>query len=1056
MSEALPPALPYVSLDDILITQALAERSPRTPDLQSETQALHLLARQLAEQSQTMLKTLVTVAKDLCQAGAAGVSLLEVSPNGEELFRWAALAGTLANYEGRTTSKSFSPCGVCLDRQAPQLYLYPDRYFTYLQQAKPPIVEGLVIPLMGGTQLLGAVWVVSHDEARRFDAEDVRILTSLADFTAAALQSLHLRQTAETALQREQTARQEAEANRKALDESAQRAIEILESITDAFVCVDHDWRITYVNQEAARLTKLQPEDLMGKTYQEMQPRTIATVMEQAYHRITAQLEATHFEVLDESSRTWLEIHAYPCKVGFSIYFRDITGRKQDRTRRKQAEAALHESESRFRLIVESVKDYAIFTLDLDGHITSWNPGAERLLGYTEAEIVGQLSHIIFTPEDREARRAEQELQTALTQGRAKDERWHLRKDGSRFFASGLMMQLRDEAGNLQGLVKILRDMTEAHQATEREQFLSEASAVLAGTLDYKTTLFNIARMAVPFLADFCFFDILNTPHRIERVAWHHGDPTKRNWFERLQRYTPPQVRENHPVASVLMTGNANLVSHVTEEWMQASSLDADYLQFIQASQVRSLITVPLIAHGRTLGALTVCLTTDSNRHYTQTDLMLAEELGRRAALALDNAQLYQQAQEANRMKDEFMAVLSHELRSPLNPILGWIQLARKGNLTEAQTAKAWTTIERNAKLQAQLVEDLLDVSCILRGKLSLNSGRVSLEATIQAAIETVQLAAQAKSIEIETKVDPEIPSVLGDATRLQQVVWNLLSNAVKFTPEGGRVEIDLSWVTGHTALHKQAMSLVNTEGQGTNGKALTTKYAQIRISDTGTGIHPNFLPYVFDYFRQADGATTRRFGGLGLGLAIVRQLVEAHGGHVEAESPGEGQGATFTVRLPLISDSALKEQDSSPLEDASNLEGIQVLAVDNEPDSLEFITFVLEQVGANVVTATSANEALQLLTQLQPDLLLSDIGMPDQDGYMLMQQVRRFEAAQRKSLPPKQGGQIPAIALTAYAGDINYQQAIAAGFQRHLAKPVEPETLIRTIADVIRQNPRQ
>lgn len=1011
----------HVGLDDILITAALAQRSPRIPNLQAETQALHALARQLAEQSQTMLKTLVTVAKELCQAGTAGVSLLEVTPDGEEVFRWSAVAGALADCEGESTPRNFSPCGSCLDRQAPQLYSHPERYFTYFQPANPAVIEGLVIPLMDATQALGTIWIVSHDKARQFDAEDVRIMTSLADFTAAALQSIHLRQTAETALQREQAARREAEMTRKALDESAQRAIDILESITDAFVCVDHDWQITYVNQEAARLTHLQPEEMIGKTRQDMQPWVIGTVIEQTDCRIAAEPGATHFETFDEPSGMWLEVHAYPCKVGFSIYFRDITGRKRDKAKRQEAEAALRESESRFRLIVESAKDYAIFTLDLNGIITSWNSGAERLLGYKEAEIVGHSGRTIFTPEDNEQGQAEQEIQTAITQGRAQDDRWHLRKDGSRFFASGFMMQLTDEAGNIQGLVKILRDMTEAHQAAEREQFLSQASAVLAGTLDYKTTLFNIARLAVPFLADFCFFDVLNSHHGIERVAWHHSDPIEQDWFELLQRYTPPQDRKDHPITDVLVTGQSNLVSHVTEAWMQAAAIDDDHLQFIQECQVRSLITVPLIAHGRTLGALTVCLAPNSNRHYTQTDLALAEELGRRAALALDNAQLYQQAQEANRMKDEFLAVLSHELRSPLNPILGWIQLLKRGNLTEAQIAKAWTTIERNAKLQAQLVEDLLDVSSILRGKLNLNSVRVNLATTIQSAVETVQLAAQAKSIEIEAMIDPQIPLVLGDTTRLQQVVWNLLSNAVKFTPERGRVEVWLEQID---------------------------RYAQIRVIDTGVGIHPSFLPHVFDYFRQADGATTRRFGGLGLGLAIVRQLAEAHGGTVEATSPGEDQGATFTVRLPLISAPVSQEQDSDSSENAANLQGIQVLVVENELDSLEFLTFVLEQAGANVITATSASEALTLFTQFQPDLLLSDIGMPDQDGYTLMQQVRSLSLGQRE--------QIPAIALTAYAGDINYEKVMAAGFQRHLTKPAEPEVLIRTIADLIRQNQRQ
>ncbi|HEY9696105.1 MAG TPA: PAS domain S-box protein [Trichocoleus sp.] len=1012
MSETLPS----VSLDDVLITAALAQRSSRAPNLQAEAQALHTVARQLAEQSQTMLKTLVTVAKDLCQAGTAGVSLLEETPDGE-VFRWTALAGALAGYEGRTTPKNFSPCGICLDRQASQLFSHPERYFTYFQRAKPPIVEGLVIPLMGATQPLGTIWITAHDETRQFDLEDVRVMTSLADFTAAALQSFHLRQTAEAALQREQAARREAEATRQALDEAAQRAIEILESITDAFVCVDQDWRITYVNQEAVRLNHLQPEEMMGKTRQEMQPWAIGTVLEQAYRRVMAEDEATHFEAFDEASSKWLEIHVYPCKMGFSIYFRDITGRKRDKAQRQQAEAALRQSESHFRLIVESAKDYAIFSLDLNGIITSWNTGAERLLGYKEAEIIGAHSRIIFTPEDKEQGQAEQERQTALTEGRAEDNRWHVRKDGSRFFASGLMTQLHDEAGNLQGLVKILRDVTESHQAEEREQFLAQANAVLAESIDYKTTLFNIARLAVPFLADFCFFDVLNANHQIERVGWHHGDPAKQSWFEQLRHYGPSSDWENHPITSVLISGTANLVPEVTEEWMQTAATSDDHLQFIQDSQVRSLITVPLIAHGQKLGVLTICLTAASNRQYNQADLALAEELGHRAALALDNAQLYQEAQQANRTKDEFLAVLSHELRSPLNPILGWIQLLRRGHLDEAKTAQAWASIERNAKLQAKLVDDLLDVSRILRGKLSLNVGQVDLAATIRAATETVQLAAQAKCIQIETALDPQIPLILGDATRLQQVVWNLLSNAVKFTPAAGRVDVRLEQVGRH---------------------------ARIIVSDTGMGIRPSFLPRVFNYFQQADSGTTRRFGGLGLGLAIVRQLVDAHGGAVWAESSGEGQGATFTVQLPLVSEQSTTEPDGQFSEGSFNLKGTRVLVVDNESDALELAAFVLEQAQATVISAASVDEAMALLSRSQPDVLVSDIGMPEQDGYMLMQQVR--------SLPLEQGGQIPAIALTAYAGSVDCQRAIAAGFQRHLSKPFDPQVLLSMVADLVKQ----
>ncbi|AUB39750.1 DNA-binding response regulator, OmpR family, containings REC and winged-helix [Nostoc flagelliforme CCNUN1] len=378
-----------------------------------------------------------------------------------------------------------------------------------------------------------------------------------------------------------------------------------------------------------------------------------------------------------------------------------------------------------------------------------------------------------------------------------------------------------------------------------------------------------------------------------------------------------------------------------------------------------------------------------------------------------------EQAQTANRIKDEFLAVLSHELRSPLNPILGWSRLLRNGTLNAARTAIALETIERNAKIQAQLIEDLLDVSRILSGKLNLQMAPVNLASTIEAAIETVRLAAEAKSIQIQRVFEPNIGQILGDSARLQQVFWNLLTNAVKFSFAGGRVEIRLE---------------------------CQDSQAQITVSDTGKGINPDFLPYVFESFRQADATTTRKFGGLGLGLAIVRHLVELHGGTVQVDSPGEGQGAIFNVRFPLMkaqSYSQKVQEDSSLLTfNTSPLTGIRLLIVDDDEDIRDFLGFVLEQAGAEVCIVTSAIEALQAVEQSPPDILLSDIGMPEMDGYMLIRQIR--------AMPPEQGGQILALALSAYAGEVNRQQALAAGFQQHVAKPIDPDTLIAVILDII------
>ncbi|GAP98769.1 PAS domain S-box protein [Leptolyngbya sp. NIES-2104] len=375
-----------------------------------------------------------------------------------------------------------------------------------------------------------------------------------------------------------------------------------------------------------------------------------------------------------------------------------------------------------------------------------------------------------------------------------------------------------------------------------------------------------------------------------------------------------------------------------------------------------------------------------------------------------------QEAERANRIKDEFLAVLSHELRTPLNPILGWTRMLQTGRLDAVRSQEALNTIERNAKLQAQLVEDLLDLSRILRGKLALNISHLNLVLPIRSAIETVRFAAEAKQLQIHTILDPNVPSISGDASRLQQVVWNLLSNSVKFTDAGGRIEVRLTQVGS---------------------------MAQITVSDTGRGISPEFLPHVFEHFRQEDGSTTRQFGGLGLGLAIVRQITELHGGNVRAESLGENQGATFTVELPIVQQKCSEsiEMSQSPVTDI-HLDNIHILLVDDDTDTRHLQTFVLEQSGAKVTAVASGIEVLQALDQVKPHILVSDIGMPEMDGYQLMEQIRSRFA--------EQGGTIHAIALTAYAGELDQQRARQAGFQAYLTKPVEPETLVNAIVHLL------
>lgn len=438
---------------------------------------------------------------------------------------------------------------------------------------------------------------------------------------------------------------------------------------------------------------------------------------------------------------------------------------------------------------------------------------------------------------------------------------------------------------------------------------------------------------------------------------------------------------------------------------------------------MRGWLCVPLVSrNGNNLGVIQ--LSDKYEGEFSEEDENIAVQLAQMATAAIDNASLYEHSLRLNHVKDEFLAIISHELRTPLNAILGWLSILKKNlpNLGTNIVHRAIETIERNAQLQTQLVCDLLDISRIIQGKIALNVTQVNLTQSIAAAIETMELAAQSKSIQIESYVDSTVGCVVGDAARLQQVVWNLLSNAIKFTPSGGRVEIRL----------EEIEEKPNT-------------IAQITVSDTGKGINPEFVPYIFEYFRQADSSTTRKYGGLGLGLAIVRHLVELHGGLVVAESPGEGLGTTFRVKLPIgnITELPVINIDADNQDCFKPLTGVRVLVVDDEPDNRDFLTFVLENSGAIAMSVPSASAALQAMTTFQPDILVSDIGMPEETGYSLLRKIRGMADEEIRN--------IPAIALTAYARPEDRNQALDAGFKEHLSKPIEPDRFIDVVVEVIR-----
>jgi signal transduction histidine kinase/CheY-like chemotaxis protein len=565
---------------------------------------------------------------------------------------------------------------------------------------------------------------------------------------------------------------------------------------------------------------------------------------------------------------------------------------------------------------------------------------------------------------------------------------------------------------------------TEASQA--KQAFLTEAGQLLASSLDYRSTLTRLTRLIVPRLADWCSVHINGVS--IDATPIAHVDPAKAEVLRDMYRRFPLPSDVRYSVRHAVGTGESKLIAEVTPEIFHAITLGPEHAAMLRSTGFRSGMVLPLVVQGEAFGVLMLAYG-ESGRNYDEGDLAFASELARRAAIAIDNARLYELSQNersrveaATRAKDEFVAMVSHELRTPLNAILGWLRLMRRGMLPESRREHALEVIERNATVQGRLIADLLDVSRIITGKLRITLSQVDLSQVIGMATEGVRPAADAKNIQIHLDIAQAGAIMRGDADRLQQVAWNILANAVKFTPKNGVVEVHV----------RRAESDL-----------------ELTVQDNGAGIDPEFLPHVFESFRQADGSTSRRYGGLGIGLSIAKHIVELHGGTIEAESRGIGQGALFRVRLPIRPGAstpsvarvpATQKQESAP-PPAPGLEGVRVLVVDDDADARELLAYVFESSAIEVRTAGSASEALEVLKEFTPHVIVSDIGMPLEDGYSLIRSIR--------TLPDEDKKGIPAIALTAFARNEDRTKALVEGFNLHMAKPVEPSVLVRAVADL-------
>jgi PAS domain S-box-containing protein len=671
---------------------------------------------------------------------------------------------------------------------------------------------------------------------------------------------------------------------------------------------------------------------------------------------------------------------------------------------------ALTRSEARYKsLVLASPTRQAIWMTGSDGRIAEDLPQWRELTGQTFEQIRAWGWLDALHPDDRE--RVAASWKAAVETRQPFHERYRMRtQDGAyRWFEARGVPVLRDD-GSIAEWIGTTVDVHAQKLADDNLRFLAEASDLLAASLDYETTLKTIADLAVRAVADWCAVDIVDDDGAgYHRLAVAHVDPAKVELARELQRLYPAKVDS---VARVLASGKTEWMAEIPRSLLDESAHDEEHRRLLHEIGLLSYIIVPLTSHGRVLGALTLVTSPQSGRRFEEADVRLAEELARRAAVAIENARLLRAANDANRAKDEFLATLSHELRTPMTAVVGWARMMKMG-LDEQETHEAIDAIEKSATVQMQLIEDILDMSRIMAGKMSMAPSPVDLRTITEAALSAVRPTAEVKGLEIVTSYPPQLPPVLGDGNRLQQVVWNLLANAIKFTGRGGSILVRIT---------------------------LDGKNVAVMVRDTGAGIDPSFLPHVFERFRQQDSSTTRAHGGIGIGLAIARYLVEMHGGTIQAESDGPGHGATFRVELPVVESRARTSVPSSAAGDAPpRLDGLSVLVIDDEPYTRDVVAAMLRRCRADVAVADSAAEGHARVAERRPDVIVCDIAMPREDGYAFLRELRATHPG------------LPVIALTAFGRPDDRARALDSGFDAYLKKPVDPVTLAATVREVHR-----
>jgi len=680
----------------------------------------------------------------------------------------------------------------------------------------------------------------------------------------------------------------------------------------------------------------------------------------------------------------------------------------EDITRKRGIEEAAEEgrrAHERYALVARATND-VIWDWDAEHATIVWNDALKTMFGYEPDQIDNRLqwwdSHL--HPDDRE--RVVAGINGIIEKGGSSwsDEYRFERADGSFTEVLDRGYIARSEDGEPIRMIGAMLDVTERKRAERIATFMAEASAVLASSLDYHATLAQVAQLTVPLLADWCFVDLRTGDQTYERLALVHEDAG------RLEIARGLLAGESDLVREVIVAGTPKLLEHVAE------APSSDGLDSFRSLGIRSALIVPLVAVSgeRAMGALTLAMS-HSRRALAERDRRVVEDVARRAAMAIEHARLYADAQNASLAKDEFLAILSHELSTPLTIILGWSGMLTRDDATREELQRGIETIRASALAQAQLIDDVLDLSRVTTGKLRLNVQPVPIGQLVADSLTAVRVAAAAKRIELVAPESTTAGTVLGDENRLRQVIWNLLTNAIKFTKPGGKVTVELENAPGTVRLI---------------------------VTDTGQGIGRDFLAHVFEPFRQADASTTRTHGGLGLGLSIVRHLVEGHGGTVAAFSEGPDRGARFVVELPLASAEAdAAEKQDTGRKTSAELAGVRVLFVDDQAEARELARVIFSNAGAEATIASSAMDAIKVLELVPIDIVVADIGMPEMDGYALIAEIRRRDALA--------GRHTPAIAATAYRGQEDRARVLAAGFDAYLKKPMDAAMLTSTVASV-------